>query len=110
MDLRRRFGQLVASHRRRQGLTQDELASAAELSVDMISKIEGGRSGARFAVVERVAAALDVDPGELFLAQGGTGTSRQGPFEDIATQLVQLPDADLLWVRGVLEAALKPRR
>jgi len=109
-DLRTRFGQLVAAHRRRRSMTQDDLASAADLSIDMISKIEGGRSGARFAVVERLAVALQVDPGELFLAQGGTGSERRGPFADLATRLVQLPDEDLRWVEGILEAALRPRR
>lgn len=91
-------------------MTQDELAVAADLSIDMVSKIEGGRSGARFAAVERLAEALQVDPGELFLAQGSTGSDRRGPLEDIAMRLVQLPDDDLRWIEGILEAALKPRR
>ena len=35
-DLRERFGRLLAAHRRREGLTQEALAEAAGLSVDMM--------------------------------------------------------------------------
>lgn len=108
-DLRKRFGRLVAAHRRRKGMTQDELATAADLSVDMISKIEVGANGARFPVIERLAAALEVDPAELFLAQGYNGPVRQGPFSEITSRLVQMPDADLHWLKGVLDAILRPR-
>jgi transcriptional regulator with XRE-family HTH domain len=57
-DLRKRFGELLAAHRRRRGLTQEDLAEAAGLSVDMISKIEVGATGARFPSIERLARAV----------------------------------------------------
>src|SRR3546814_13758537 len=66
VDLRTRFGRLVKSHRVRAGLTQEALAERANISTDMISKIEGGSSGARFAVISQIANALEVDPAELF--------------------------------------------
>jgi transcriptional regulator with XRE-family HTH domain len=65
-DLRKRFGELLAAHRRRRGMTQEDLAEAAGLSVDMISKIEVGATGARFPSIERLAKAGQVDPAELF--------------------------------------------
>lgn len=108
-DLRKRFGLLVATHRRRRGLTQEALAEVAELSVDMISRIEVGGTGARFPVIERLASALDVDPAELFTAQGNLTAIRRGPFASITVRLAQLSDADLRWVEGILEAALQPR-
>jgi transcriptional regulator with XRE-family HTH domain len=46
-DLRKRFGELLAAHRRRRGMTQEDLAEAAGLSVDMISKIEVGHASRR---------------------------------------------------------------
>jgi transcriptional regulator with XRE-family HTH domain len=76
-DLRKRFGQLVAAHRRRQGLTQEGLAEAADLSPEMVAKIETGKSGARFPVIERIADALDVDPAELFTTQLPPGLFRK---------------------------------
>ena len=44
-DLRARFGSLVKAHRRRAGLTQEALAERANISTDMVSKIEGGNIG-----------------------------------------------------------------
>ncbi|MFG5120484.1 helix-turn-helix domain-containing protein [Methylorubrum sp. POS3] len=107
--LRRRFGTQVAAFRRRRGLTQDGLAAAAELSVDMISKIERGSTGVHFPVIERLAAALDVDPGELFLAPGGVSAREGGPLTELAQSLAPLSDAELRWVKGILDAILKPR-
>lgn len=109
-DLRKRFGRLVAAHRRRAGFTQEELAEAADISVDMISKLESGTSGARFGVIQRLADALDLDPAELFTTEIAAGAIRRGAFGQIATKLAQLTDADLEWVRSILDAALAPRR
>lgn len=109
-DLRNRFGSLVAAHRRRAGLTQEELAEAADISVDMISKLESGTSGARFGVIQRLADALNLDPAELFTTEIAAGAIRRGAFGQIATRLAQLTDADLEWVRSILDAALAPRQ
>lgn len=108
-ELRKRFGLCVALHRRRNGMTQDDLASAADLSADMISKIESGGTGARFGAIERLAAALDVDPSELFLPPGGVGSKHPETLVEIAARLALLSDAELRWVKGILDAILKPR-
>ncbi|GJD66958.1 helix-turn-helix domain-containing protein [Methylobacterium frigidaeris] len=108
-DLRKRFGLLVAAHRRRRGLTQEALAEKADLSVDMISRIEVGGTGARFPVIERLAAALEVDPAEFFTTQSHTDGMRRGPFASLTVRLARMSDAELRWVEGILEAALKPR-
>ena len=65
-DLRKRFGRLLAAHRKRRALTQEALAEAAEVSPDTIAKIESGATGARFPVIERLTAVLEIDPAELF--------------------------------------------
>jgi len=94
-DLRKRFGTLVAAHRRRCGMTQQQLADAADLSPTMIVRIEGGSTGARFPSIERIAQALGVDPAELFQV----GSSRHGRVRptllDINTKLTGLSDRDL---------------
>ncbi|KQT47910.1 hypothetical protein ASG52_11670 [Methylobacterium sp. Leaf456] len=108
-ELRKRFGLRVALHRRRKGMTQDDLASAADLSVDMISKIESGSSGARFGAIERLATALDVDPSELFLPPGGIGSRHPETLSGIAAKLALLSDAELGWVKDILDAILRPR-
>jgi DNA-binding XRE family transcriptional regulator len=102
-DLRRRFGLLVAANRQRRGLTQDQLAEAADISSDMIAKIETGASGARFPVIERIAAALNVDPAELFTTDMPAGAINRGPFLKLSTRLAALSGADLVWIVGIVE-------
>lgn len=108
-DLRKRFGQLVAAHRRRQGLTQEGLAEAADLSPEMVAKIETGKSGARFPVIERIAAALDVDPAELFTTQLSTGAFRRGAFAALSLRLASLSETDLLWIGRIVDAVLSSK-
>ncbi|HVW56945.1 MAG TPA: helix-turn-helix transcriptional regulator [Rhizobiaceae bacterium] len=106
VNLRKRFGSLVAAHRRRIGITQEALADKAGVSVDMISKIETGATGARFPVIERLAEALGVDPAELFTIEIPGGAINRGPLIDLTTQLAGLSPGDLHWITGVVEAAL----
>lgn len=106
-DLRKRFGLLVAAHRRGRRMTQEKLAEATDLSVDMISKIEIGATGARFPVIERIAKALDVDPAELFTTQVPTGHFRRGAFADLSVRLAGLTEIELTWVDELLDAIMK---
>jgi transcriptional regulator with XRE-family HTH domain len=108
-DLRKRFGQLVAAHRRRHGLTQESLAEAADLSPEMVAKIETGKSGARFPVIERIAAALDIDPAELFTTQLPAGAFQKSAFGALSLRLVTLTEGDLLWIGRIVDAALTPK-
>lgn len=106
MDLRARFGMLVRAHRVRLGLTQEALAERANISTDMVSKIEGGNSGARFGVITRLAEALGVDPAELFTPDLPTGHLQRPALTEISTRLAALNDEDLLWLGDLLEVAL----
>lgn len=105
-DLRKRFGRLVAVHRRRRGFTQETLAEAAAVSPDTVAKIEVGITGARFPVIERLAGALDIDPAELFSTEIPAGALNRGTFAEISITLAKLSDRDLIWVRDLLRAAL----
>lgn len=109
-DLRKRFGRLVAAHRKRAGITQADLSQRTGMSVEMVSKIEIGATGARFGNIEKLAKALGVDPAEFFTPQVPGSVFRRGPYHDITVQLAGLPDEELRWVQGVIEAALKGRR
>ena len=108
-ELRRRFGGLVAAHRRRLGWTQDDLSARAEISVDMISRMEAGATGARFTTISKLAEAMEIDPAELF-SPDVPGTALQRPrLVAITTRLARLSDDDLDWLDGVLTAILKHR-
>ncbi|WP_031248033.1 helix-turn-helix transcriptional regulator [Mesorhizobium sp. LNHC229A00] len=106
-DLRKRFGRLVMAHRKRAGYTQEQLAERAGVSIDTISKIEVGATGARFPMIEKIAVALGVDPAELFSPAIPSGALRRGPLLDLTTRLAGLSESELRWIRGVIEAALK---
>ncbi|BCM16745.1 helix-turn-helix domain-containing protein [Mesorhizobium sp. J8] len=106
-DLRKRFGRLVMTHRKRAGYTQEQLAERAGVSIDTVSKIEIGATGARFPMIEKIAAALEVDPAELFSPEIPSGALRRGPLLEVTTRLAGLSEDELRWISGVLEAALR---
>ena len=108
-ELRTRFGRLVSAHRRRVGWTQDELSSRAEISVDMISRIEAGATGARFTTIDKLARALDVDPAEFFTADLPHSALVSRKRTAIVARIARLSDDDLDWLDNVLAAVLKHR-
>ncbi|MCA0431624.1 MAG: helix-turn-helix transcriptional regulator [Proteobacteria bacterium] len=101
-ELARRFGRLVALHRKSKRWTQDDLAEAAQVSTDMIAKIETGVTGARFGTIQRLANALEVDPSELFYSQIPRKGAYRGKRGEIAELLETLPDAELDWALELL--------
>lgn len=109
MDLRARFGRLLKAHRVRVGLTQEALAERANISTDMVSKIEGGSSGARFGVIARLAEALSVDPAELFTPDLPSGQLQRPVLTDITSRIAGLSDNELHWLKDLLEVALSRR-
>lgn len=106
-DLRKRFGRLVTAHRRRLGYTQEQLAERAGVSVDTISKIEVGATGARFPMIERIASALQVDPAELFSSEVPSGALKRAKLNEITISLASLPEKNLQWVSDLLDVALR---
>lgn len=107
-DLQARFGALVAKHRKLAKKTQDQLATEAGISVDMITRIEAGGTGVRFPNLVRLANALRVDPAELFSAEISSGGLANGAFKELLPQLASLPDSEIQRAVDVLRAMLKP--
>lgn len=106
-DLQKKFGRLVAAHRKRASLTQERLAERAGISIDTVRKIETGAAGASFAMIEKLAATLNVDPAELFTTQIAGGAFRRGKYDEISVRLAELSDTQLVWAEEILEVALK---
>lgn len=104
-----RFGHHLKAQRNKHGWTQDQLAAKADLSVDMISRLEAGKTGARFPTIEKLAGALKVDPAELFGVDMTTSRLSSPRLQVVLGQLVRLSAKDLAWVENVLDAVLKPR-
>lgn len=108
-ELRTRFGMLVAANRRRLGLTQEELSSRADISVDMISRIEAGATGARFTTIDKLARAMSVDPAEFFTPDLPEGALQRRQLTQVVSRLAKLSDKDLVWIDEVLNVVLKHR-
>lgn len=108
-SLQKRFGSLVAGHRRRLRLTQRQLAEATDLSEDMIARIETGSTGASFNTITSLAQALGVDPAALFSPEHPS-TPARGELIDMLADLSKLNDGDLQWLRRIIDAALSSNR
>lgn len=65
-DLREKFGARLRQLRREADLTQEQLASAAGVSVDFLSLVERGINAPSFNNLEKLADALGVNARELF--------------------------------------------
>lgn len=108
-NLKLRFGHLVAAHRKRLNWTQRQLAEAADLSDDMIARIEAGATGASFQTIAMLSRALDVDPAELFSIEAGSNILAKGEVADLAARLSKLNPAEFRWLRRIIDAALASR-
>lgn len=65
MNLEKKFGQNVRYWRKQRGLSQEEFADRAHLHPTYVSGIESGHRNPTIKVMERIAAALDVEPAAL---------------------------------------------
>ncbi len=68
MDLRRQLGLNVERLRRSLSMSQEELAFEAKIHRTYISGVERGVRNPTVTVIARLAAALKVEPAELFTA------------------------------------------
>jgi len=105
-----RFGNLVASHRRRCGLTQAALAEKTDLSEDMIARIEAGGTGASFKTIQGLSNALGVSAAALFDDIVGFADNDYPDLQILRSRLAKLSQSDVRWISGIVDAALTPRR
>ncbi|MGW6458523.1 helix-turn-helix domain-containing protein [Streptomyces sp. NPDC055078] len=94
------MGDRLAELRLRRGLTQEQLAERAELSVDVVRKLEQGRrKTARLSSINALARALDTEPSYL-VGQPGTfevpEAAGNGQPSVLALRQAVSPVADLL--------------
>ena len=65
-----RIGSSIRRNRQEKGLTQEELAEAAGLSLKLVQKIEAGQKGFRMETVIRIVETLGISLGSLADMQG----------------------------------------
>ena len=66
MKLEKTFGNNVRKWRKMRDLSQETLAEKAQLHPTYVSGVESGNRNPTIKVVDRIAKALDVEPGQLF--------------------------------------------
>lgn len=84
MDVREQFGRIVREFRTEKGLTQEELASRADMNVTYLSDLERGRWNPSLAMLVDLARALDTHPAKLLERldlSADSPTSRRRPEE-----------------------------
>ena len=64
--LRVQFGKKLRDIRKQSGITQEQLAEMASISVDFLSLMERGINAPSFETLEKLACALDVPVKQLF--------------------------------------------
>ncbi len=109
-DLQKRFGKLLAAHRRNAELTQAQLAERVGLSVDTIKKLETGSVAPSFRTIRAITQDLNIEPAELFTSQFQGGELQRRALSQITDQLAVLEEDQLKWLHGIINAALEARR
>ena len=70
MKLREQVGLNIRNLRNSKGMSQEQLALAADMDRSYVSEIELARFSASVDLLEKIARALDVAPKELFKERG----------------------------------------
>jgi transcriptional regulator with XRE-family HTH domain len=65
VDFRVQIGRRLAAHRTARGLSQEDLAGMAKLTVSQISRIENGKSDPKAGTLIRLATGLEIPVAEL---------------------------------------------
>lgn len=85
MDVREQFGHLLKDARMAKGLTQEELAFRAGMSVPYLSEIERGRSSPSLTMLVDLAVALEIHLADLvrpMKMEGAQEGGRKRPKDD----------------------------
>lgn len=69
-DLQRRLGRNLRTLRKARGLSQEAFADVLTIHRTYVGGLERGERNVTLKTVERIAAALGVDPVELFVERG----------------------------------------
>jgi transcriptional regulator with XRE-family HTH domain len=105
MGLQQELGRQVRLHRERSGLSQVDLAEAIGRSVQMLGRIERGRSAPSLDTLEEIARVLQTPVRDLF----GSGPAEEGVGR-IVQRLSGLSPDEIDWIDHVVAAALgRPR-
>ena len=105
MGLQQELGRQVRLHRERGGLSQVDLAEAIGRSVQMLGRIERGKSAPSLDTLEEIARVLQT-PVQAFFASGEGGQAEEGVGR-IVQRLSGLNPDEIEWIDHLVAAALR---
>ena len=107
-NINRLVGKRIRELRKARGMTQAELAEAAELEVETISRLEGGTRGATVDSVNRIAQALGIGLKEFFdFKKEGAAVIPSKKLLRIYRLLEKLPEAKLRKIYRMVRIVLE---
>ena len=98
-----KLGVKIRTLRKVAGLTQEQLAEAANVSTNFIGYVERGQRALSIKTLERIAQALDVTPKDMF--EFTAGNVDEVHYEELLAELRKCTEADLR-VLGILAERL----
>jgi len=106
-NLREQVGHAIRHQRKAKGWSQDELASKASRSVEMINRIERGRVAPGFDTLEALAGAFQVPVRDLFgIGAYAVRSGRDDGLVRLIGRISALDPDDLNWVDELVRVAL----
>lgn len=110
-EIREAFASGLRQARKTRKLTQHQIAEAADLSVDMISRLERGAVAPSFDSIETLARSLGISPLQFFTLRPpemGRSTKRAKALAEIHRILAKANDTDLERYARLLKAVTGP--
>ena len=96
MDLDRLFIYNLKKWRKIKGFTQEKLAEKCDTGHSYIRQLECGQGHPSFVFIARIAAALQIEPYQLFYDEAAKGQSMQLELvKSIQTKLIQTLSSDV---------------
>jgi len=109
MGLQQDVGRQVRRHRERMGLSQVDLAEAIGRSVQMVGRIERGRSAPSFETLEALSKVLAVPTAAFFPSDIPVAASSDPARARLAARLAPLSPDEIAWLDRIVAGALRDR-
>lgn len=104
--LREQVGALIRHHRRELGWTQDVLAEKTGRSVEMINRLERGKTAPSFETLEALAAGFDIPIRDLFGLGPFAVREDTDPMGRLLVRIAGLDPEDIDWLDRLVSVAL----
>ena len=109
-NLKRLFGTQLRAGRKERGWTQAKLAESANLSVDMIGRLERGEAAPSIDTVETMSRVLAIPAAVLFGGSSFTDgplNEREEALQRTFAMIGRLSDGEVLWLERVIAEVLR---